>query len=66
MLLAGSAAAGGIALINSLGSVSGWVGPSVVGWLADLTLADAPLAGSRILSQPDLEAAFRKSQAIQE
>ena len=36
-LLAGSAVAGGIALINSIGSVSGWVGPSVVGWLADLT-----------------------------
>ncbi|HEV2199471.1 MAG TPA: MFS transporter [Bryobacteraceae bacterium] len=37
MLLAGSAAAGGIALINSLGSLSGWVGPSIVGWLEDLT-----------------------------
>ncbi len=37
MLLAGSAAAGGIALINSLGSLSGWVGPSVVGWLKDVT-----------------------------
>ena len=37
MLLAGTAAAGGIALINSLGSLSGWVGPSIVGWLKDLT-----------------------------
>ena len=37
MLLAGTAAAGGIALINSLGALSGWVGPSVVGWLEDLT-----------------------------
>jgi len=37
MLLAGTAAAGGIALINSLGSLSGWVGPSIVGWLEDLT-----------------------------
>ena len=37
MLLAGSAAAGGIALINSIGNLSGWVGPSVVGWLEDLT-----------------------------
>jgi MFS family permease len=36
-VLAGSAAAGGIALINSIGSLSGWVGPSVVGWLEDLT-----------------------------
>jgi ACS family tartrate transporter-like MFS transporter len=37
MLLTGTAAAGGIALINSLGNLSGWVGPSVVGWLEDLT-----------------------------
>src|SRR5262249_54333312 len=36
-VLAGSAAAGGIALINSIGSLSGWVGPSVVGWLEDVT-----------------------------
>ena len=37
MLLAGTAAAGGIALINSIGNLSGWVGPSVVGWLEDVT-----------------------------
>lgn len=37
MLLVGSAAAGGIALINSIGALSGWVGPSVVGWLEDVT-----------------------------
>jgi MFS family permease len=37
MLLAGPAAAGGIALINSIGSLSGWVGPSVLGWLEDAT-----------------------------
>ena len=36
-LLAGTAVAGSIALINSIGSVSGWVGPTVVGWLADMT-----------------------------
>jgi D-galactonate transporter len=36
-LLAGSAAAGGIALINSIGNLSGWLGPFVVGWLMDLT-----------------------------
>jgi D-galactonate transporter len=36
-LLAGSAVAGSIALINSIGSVSGWVGPSIIGWLADIT-----------------------------
>jgi D-galactonate transporter len=37
MLLAGTAAAAGIALINSVGNLSGWLGPSVVGWLKDLT-----------------------------
>jgi cyanate permease len=37
MLLAGTAAATGIALINSIGNLSGWIGPSVVGWLEDLT-----------------------------
>jgi D-galactonate transporter len=37
MLLAGTAAAGGIALINSFGNLSGWLGPFVVGWLRDVT-----------------------------
>ena len=37
MLLAGSAAAGGIALINSFGNLSGFVGPYLVGWLRDVT-----------------------------
>jgi MFS family permease len=36
-MLTGAAVAGGIALINSLGNLSGWVGPSVVGWLEDTT-----------------------------
>ena len=36
-LLAGTAAATGIALINSIGNLSGWLGPSVVGWLEDRT-----------------------------
>jgi D-galactonate transporter len=36
-LLAGTAAAGGIALINSIGNLSGWLGPFAVGWLMDLT-----------------------------
>ena len=35
--LGGTAAAGGIALINSLGNVSGFVAPYVTGWLRDLT-----------------------------
>jgi cyanate permease len=37
MLLAGMAAAGGIALTNSLGALSGWIGPWLVGWLEDVT-----------------------------
>ena len=36
-LLAGTASAGGIALINSLANLSGWAGPSIVGWLEDIT-----------------------------
>jgi MFS family permease len=35
--LTGAAAAGGIALVNSLGNISGFVAPYVTGWLADLT-----------------------------
>lgn len=37
LLLTGTAAAGGIALINSIGNLSGWLGPFMVGWLRDLT-----------------------------
>jgi nitrate/nitrite transporter NarK len=37
LILAGTAAAGGIALINSIGNLSGWLGPFMVGWLKDLT-----------------------------
>jgi MFS transporter, ACS family, tartrate transporter len=36
-MLAGSAAAGGIVLINSFGNLSGFVGPYLVGWLRDVT-----------------------------
>jgi D-galactonate transporter len=36
-MLAGTAAAGGIAFINSIGNLSGWLGPFIVGWLKDLT-----------------------------
>jgi ACS family tartrate transporter-like MFS transporter len=38
-LLTGSAAAGGIALINSVGNLSGYFGPSLIGWLKDRTQA---------------------------
>ena len=52
-LLTGAAAAGGIALINSIGNLAGFVGPYAVGWvrestgsfsLALLALAALPLA----------------------
>jgi ACS family tartrate transporter-like MFS transporter len=36
-LLTGSAAAGGIALINSIGNLGGYLGPFAVGWLHDAT-----------------------------
>ncbi|MDR3673633.1 MAG: MFS transporter [Holophaga sp.] len=35
--LGGVAAAAGIAMINAIGSLSGFVGPSFVGWMKDLT-----------------------------
>jgi ACS family tartrate transporter-like MFS transporter len=35
--LSGSASAGGIALINTIGSVGGFVGPYAVGWIKDAT-----------------------------
>jgi ACS family tartrate transporter-like MFS transporter len=36
-ILGGTAAAGGIALINSIGNLSGYVGPSIIGKLKDAT-----------------------------
>jgi sugar phosphate permease len=35
--LTGMAAAGGLAFINSIGTAGGFVGPTVMGWLTDLT-----------------------------
>ncbi|HZP86852.1 MAG TPA: MFS transporter [Burkholderiales bacterium] len=37
MFLTGAAAAGGIALINSVGNLGGYVGPFIVGWIKDST-----------------------------
>jgi len=37
IFLGGTGAAAGIALINSLGNLGGWFGPSMIGWLRDLT-----------------------------
>ena len=36
-ILRGSAAAAGIALINAIGNLGGFVGPAIVGWLYDTT-----------------------------
>jgi ACS family tartrate transporter-like MFS transporter len=44
--LTGVAAAGGLAFINSVGTLGGFVGPAVVGWLKDITGSfSAGLAG---------------------
>jgi D-galactonate transporter len=54
-LLSGTAAAGGIALINSVGNLSGFAGPYLVGWIKEATgdfsmgllaLAVAPLVSA--------------------
>ena len=37
MLLTGTAAAAGIAWINSIGNVGGAIGPAIVGWIKDVT-----------------------------
>jgi len=37
VFLSGTAAAGGIALINSVGNLGGYLGPSIVGWIKDST-----------------------------
>jgi nitrate/nitrite transporter NarK len=37
LFLTGSAAAGGIAIINSIGNLGGFIGPSAVGWVKDTT-----------------------------
>lgn len=64
-LLRGTAAAGGIALVNSIGNVGGFAGPYLMGWIRDatggftaglLTLAAILVAGAVIvlrLQQPE-------------
>jgi MFS transporter, ACS family, tartrate transporter len=37
IFLSGTGAAAGIALINALGNLGGWAGPSMMGWLRDAT-----------------------------
>ena len=45
-MLSGTAAAAGIALINSAGNVGGFVGPYLVGWLKGQGLADGEATGT--------------------
>jgi ACS family tartrate transporter-like MFS transporter len=47
-ILGGTAAAGGIALINSIGNLSGYFGPSIIGKLKDLT--DSYTAGMLVVA----------------
>lgn len=63
IVLGGSAAAAGIALINAVGNLGGFVGPSVMGWLRDATggysggmlvLAAALLAAAALVATIDL------------
>ncbi|HEX3862274.1 MAG TPA: MFS transporter [Stellaceae bacterium] len=35
--LTGASAAAGLAFINSVGNIGGWFGPTIVGWIADMT-----------------------------
>ena len=37
MFLSGSAAAAGIATINSIGNLGGFAGPAIIGWIKDAT-----------------------------
>jgi ACS family tartrate transporter-like MFS transporter len=63
IVLGGSAAAAGIALINAVGNLGGFVGPSVMGWLRDATggysggmlvLASALLLAAGLVATIDL------------
>jgi nitrate/nitrite transporter NarK len=36
-ILGGTAAAAGIAMINSIGNLAGFVSPSIIGWMKDIT-----------------------------
>ncbi|HEY0525852.1 MAG TPA: MFS transporter [Stellaceae bacterium] len=73
--LTGTAAAGGIALVNSIGNLGGYVGPFIVGWIKDSTGSFEAglyfLAASALLSgiiayfaiQPTVQPAGRRGLA---
>ena len=67
MLLRGTAAAAGIALVNAIGNIGGFVGPNVVGFLIDstgstrapfLVLATLPLLAAGLMVAFKRQAAF--------
>ena len=73
--LTGTAAAGGIALVNCIGNLGGFVGPYAVGWIKDSTGDFAAalyfLAGSAVLSAlitlvliPSRKAALARDMAV--
>jgi ACS family tartrate transporter-like MFS transporter len=75
--LTGTAAAGGIALVNCIGNLGGFVGPYAVGWIKDSTGNFAAalyfLAGSAVLSAlitlvliPSRKAALARDMAVGE
>ena len=45
MFLRGAAAAGGIALINSIGNLGGFAGPYLIGWVKETTGSYAAAMG---------------------
>ncbi|NMI01876.1 MFS transporter [Pseudonocardia acidicola] len=65
--LTGAGAAAGIALINSFGNLSGFAGPYVTGWLADLTGSFRPgmwvVAGFMTLAAVIVVASGRRARA---
>ncbi|MBV9657337.1 MAG: MFS transporter [Verrucomicrobia bacterium] len=54
--LSGTAAAGGIALINSIGNLSGYFGPAIMGWVANVT--GNPSSGLLVLTSGAVIAAI--------
>ncbi|MEN0075756.1 MAG: MFS transporter, partial [Paracraurococcus sp.] len=68
----GSAAAGGIALINSIGNLAGFVGPYAVGWVKEstgsfamalLALAALPLAAGILVLAMGHDPALEQREA---
>jgi nitrate/nitrite transporter NarK len=47
-ILSGTAAAAGIAMINSIGNLAGFVSPSIIGWMKDISQSTS--AGMNVAS----------------